>query len=83
MMMMMIMIMMMMMIIIIIIIKAKEEEKNKKVTKFWTQKVKNDRIIPSNKPDIIIRDNVKGTCLIIDNAISGDRNVMEKEAERF
>jgi len=56
--------------------KAKEEEKNKKVTKFWIQKVKNDRIIPNNNPDIIIRDNVKGTCLITDNAISGDRNAI-------
>ena len=53
-----------------------KEEKNKNVTKFWTQKVNNDRIIPNNKPDIIISDNVKGTCVIIDNAISGDRNVI-------
>jgi len=44
--------------------------------------VKNDRNIP-NKPDIIIRDNVKGICLITDIAISGDRNVIKNKAERF
>jgi len=48
----------------------------------WNQQVKNDRTI-YKKPDIIIRDNVKGTYLITDIAISGDRNVMKNEAERF
>jgi len=37
-----------------------------------------DRTIPNNKPDIIIRDNEKGTCMLIDVAISGDRNVIKK-----
>jgi hypothetical protein len=32
---------------------------------------------------IIIRDNVKGTCTLIDNAISGDRNVIKKEAHKI
>ena len=41
-----------------------------------------DRIIPNNKQDIIIRDNVKGTCMLIDVAISGDKNVIKKEAEK-
>ena len=36
---------------------------------------------PSNKPDIIIRDSEKGTCMLIDVAISGDRNMIKKEAE--
>ena len=36
---------------------------------------------PNNKPDIIIRDKEKGTCMLIDVAISGDRNVIKKEAE--
>jgi len=43
----------------------------------------NDRTIPNNKPDIIIRDNEKGTCMLIDVAISGDRNVIKKEAEKI
>jgi hypothetical protein len=37
----------------------------------------------NNKPDIIIRDNEKVTCMLIDVAISGDRNVIKKEAERI
>jgi hypothetical protein len=43
--------------------------------------VQTDRTIPNNKPDIIIRDNEKRTCMLIDVAISGDRNMTKKEAE--
>ena len=32
---------------------------------------------------IIIRDNEKGTCVLIDVVISGDRNVIKKEAEKI
>ena len=28
----------------------------------WNPQVQTDRTIPNNKPDIIIRDNEKGTC---------------------
>ena len=42
-----------------------------------------DRTIPNNKPDIIIRDNEKGTCVLIDVAIPADRNVIKKEAEKI
>jgi len=49
----------------------------------WIQQVKTDRTIPNIKPDIIIRDNEKGTCMLIDVAISGDRNVIRKEAEKI
>ena len=42
-----------------------------------------DRTIPNNMPDIIIRDNEKRTCMLIDVAISGDRNVIKKEAEKI
>ena len=31
----------------------------------WNQQVQTDRTIPSNKPDIIIRDNEKGTCMFV------------------
>jgi hypothetical protein len=43
-------------------------------------KVQTDKTIPNNKPDNIIRDNGKGTCMLIDVGISGDRNVIKKEA---
>jgi hypothetical protein len=45
--------------------------------------VKSDRTIPNNKPVITIHGNEKGTCLLIDTAISGARNVTEKEAEKI
>ena len=47
----------------------------------WNQQT--DRTNPNNKPDIIIRDNEKGTSMLIDAAISGDRNVIEKKAEKI
>jgi len=53
------------------------------VTILWNQQVQTDRTIPNNKPDIIIRDNEKGTCMLIDIAISGDRNVVKKEADNI
>jgi hypothetical protein len=49
----------------------------------WNQQVQTDRTIPNNKPDIIIRDKEKGTCMLIDAAISGDRNVIKKVAEKI
>jgi len=45
--------------------------------------VQTDRTIPKNKPDIIIHDNEKGTCMLIDVAISGDRNMTKKEAQKI
>ena len=54
-----------------------------KVTILWNQQIQTDRTIPNNKPDIIIHDNEKGTCMLIDVAISGDRNVIKKEADNI
>ena len=42
-----------------------------------------DTTVPSDKPDIIIRGNEKGRCMLIDVVIWGDRNVTKKEAERI
>ena len=58
--------------------KSVETSQEGKVTVLWNQQVKTVRTIPNNKPDIIIRDNEKGTCILIDVAISGDRNVIKK-----
>jgi len=49
----------------------------------WNPQVKTDRIASNNKPDIIIRDNENRTCMLIDVAIPGDRNVVKKEAEKI
>jgi hypothetical protein len=62
--------------------KSVETNQGGKVTIVWNQQVQTDRTISNNKPDII-RDNEKGTCMLIDVAISGDRNAIKKEAEKI
>ena len=62
--------------------KSEEISQGGKVTILWNQ-VQTDRTIPNNKPDIIIRDNEMATCMLIVDAISGDRNVTKKEAEKI
>jgi len=42
------------------------------------QQVQIDSTIPNNQLGIIIHDSKKGTCIQIDVAISGDRNVIKK-----
>jgi len=63
--------------------KSVETAQGGEVTILWNQQAQTDRTIPNNKPDIIIRDNGKRTCMFIDVAISGDRNVIKKEAEKI
>jgi len=63
--------------------KSIETSKGGKVTILWNQQIQTDRTIPNNKPDIIIRGNEMGTCMLIDVAISGERNVIKKEAEKI
>jgi hypothetical protein len=59
-----------------------ETSRGGKVLILWNQQIQTDGTIPNNKPDIVIRDNEKGTCMLIDVAISRDRNVIQKEAEK-
>jgi len=60
--------------------KSVEKSQGDKVTILWNQQIQTDRTIPSSKPDIIIRDNEKGTCVLTDVAVSGDRNVIKKRS---
>ena len=53
--------------------KLVETSQGGKVTILWNQQVQTDRTILDNKPDIIIRDNEKGTCMLIEIAMSGDK----------
>jgi hypothetical protein len=63
--------------------KSGETSQVGKVTILWNQQVQTYRTIRNNKTDIIIRDNEKGKCMLIDVAIPGDRNVIKKEAEKI
>jgi len=60
-----------------------EETSQGKVTVLWNQQVQTDKTIPNNNSDIIIGDNEKGTCVLIDVAIWGDGNVVKKGAEKI
>ena len=64
-------------------LKSVETSQGGKVTILWNQQVQTDGTVPNNKPDIIIRDNEKRTCMLIDVEISGDRNMIKKEAEKI
>jgi len=58
--------------------KSVETSQGGKVTILWNQQVQTERTLHNNKPDIIIRDNEKGTCMLIDVANQGDGNVNKK-----
>jgi len=58
--------------------KSVETSQGGKVTILWDQQIQTDRIILHKKPDIIIRDNEKGTCMLIDVAILEYKNVVKK-----
>ena len=60
--------------------KLVEASPGSKVTVLWNQQVRTNRTIHNNKPNIVIRDNEKGTCPLIDIATLGDTNVIKKEA---
>ena len=59
----------------------KYQELANEICAIWKQKAA--QVIPIVIPDIIIRDTEKGTCMLIDVAISEDRNVIKKEAEKI
>jgi len=44
--------------------------------------VQSDRTIANNKPDIMIHVNKEGSYLPVDIAISGERNMIKKEAKK-
>jgi hypothetical protein len=51
--------------------KSVETSEECKLTTLQNQQVQTDIIIPNNKQDIIIRDNVKGTYMLM-GIVSGD-----------
>jgi hypothetical protein len=65
------------------VLKSVETSQVGKVAILWNQQVQTDRTVPNNKPEIVILDNGKETCMLIDVAIPGDRNVIKKEGEKI
>jgi hypothetical protein len=58
-------------------------ETSNEVKVLWNQQVQRNGTFPSNRPDIIIHDCEKGTCMLIHVAISEGRNVSKKEANKI
>jgi hypothetical protein len=52
------------------------------ITVLWNQGVQTDRGVLANRPDIIIKNMKDKICLLINVAISSDRNVVQKESEK-
>ena len=50
-----------------------ETSQEGKVTILLDRQVQTDRTVSSNKPDIIMRDNEEGTCMLIDVVIPGEK----------
>jgi len=65
--------------------KSVEKSQGGKVTILWNQQVQTDRTVPNNKPDIIIRDNEKGTCMliIITSNNRGDWDYISKSFRKY
>jgi uncharacterized protein YcsI (UPF0317 family) len=53
----------------------KQVYEHEDVRVFWNQGVHTDRKVTANKPDIVIKNKKEKTCILIDVAIPGDRNV--------
>jgi len=67
------------------LIKSVDTSHEVRLILLWHQQMQTDRTTPNNKPEIIIPDNEKETCLQIDTASSGytSRNMIKKEAEKI
>ena len=61
---------------------APETHEEEDVTVLWNQAVHADREVTANRPDIRITNKKEKTCTLIDVAITADRNVVQKEAEK-
>jgi hypothetical protein len=50
------------------------------ITVLWNQGIQTDRKVLANRSNIIIKNKKDKICLLIDVAISSDRNVTQKES---
>ena len=56
---------------------------NEQTSILWDFTIHTDRKIKANRPDIIIKDKLKKTCLLIDVAVPADKNISIKEFEKI
>ena len=56
---------------------------NKQITILWDFSIQTDRTISANRPDIVVRDHINNTCILIDVSIPSDRNTSLKAFEKI
>ena len=62
----------------------KSIEENEEVKLLWDFTIQTDREIHHRRPDIVIqKKREKETIIIVDLAVPGDSNVLEKETEKY
>ena len=49
----------------------------------WDFRIHTNRLVKANRPDIIVKDHKKKTCLLIDMTVPSDRNTSLKEYEKI
>jgi hypothetical protein len=54
-----------------------------KVNIVQNKQVQTDTTVLNNEPDIMIRDNERGICMLINVGIAEDRNVIKQKAEKI
>ena len=52
-------------------------------TILWDFGINTDRTVRANRPDIVIKDYNRRTCLLIDMSVPSDRNLSGKELEKL
>ena len=58
------------------------ERDDDKVTIYWDKRIKTDRKVCYNRPDVVVIDREKNTWYVMDFAIPADHHVKEKEEEK-
>ena len=53
------------------------------VTVLWDFPINTDRTIKANRPDIVVKDRLEKTCLLIDMSVPSDRNIAVKEFDKL
>jgi len=53
------------------------------VTILWNFLIHTDRTIQANRPDIIVKDSIEKTCLLIDMSVPTDQNIAAKEFDKL
>ena len=56
---------------------------HKNITVLWDFPINTDRTIKANRPDIVVKDRIEKTCLLIDMSVPSDKNVAVKEFDKL